>query len=74
MVRLHNKCDNQGITIIFIETTKGYKFGGYTELEWEKAGDSKKNKSTFLFSLNNKQKYSPGNDNGIIYCTQSYCP
>ena len=26
----HNKCDNKGITIIFIETTKGYKFGGYT--------------------------------------------
>ena len=28
----HNKCDSKGNTIIFIETTKGYKFGGYTEL------------------------------------------
>ena len=26
----HDKCDNKGITIVFIETTKGYKFGGYT--------------------------------------------
>ena len=29
----HNKCDNKGITVVFIETTKGYKFGGYTELQ-----------------------------------------
>ena len=28
----HNKCDNKGFTITFIETTNGYKFGGYTEL------------------------------------------
>ena len=27
----HSKCDNKGITITFIETNKGYKFGGYTE-------------------------------------------
>ena len=31
----HDKCNNKGITIIFIETTKGYKFGGYTELNWD---------------------------------------
>ena len=38
----HNKCDNKGITITFIETTKGYKFGGYTELQWDKSGILKK--------------------------------
>ena len=70
----HNKCDNQGITIIFIETTKGYKFGGYTELEWESKECSKKDKSTFIFSLNNKQKYTPRNDNSTIYCDPNYCP
>ena len=32
----HNKCDNKGITIVFIETAKGCKFGGYTELQWDK--------------------------------------
>ena len=70
----HNKCDNQGITITFIETTKGYKFGGYTELEWERKENSKKDKSTFIFSLNNKQKYTPRNNNGTIYCHQNNCP
>jgi len=47
----HNKCDNQGITITFIETTKGYKFGGYTELSWEKNGGSKKDKSAFIIQV-----------------------
>ena len=70
----HNKCDNQGITITFIETTKGYKFGGYTELQWEKKECSKKDSSTFIFSLNNKQKYTPRNNNSTIYCHPNYCP
>ena len=70
----HKKCDNQGITITFIETTKGYKFGGYTELEWEKKEGSKKDKSTFIFSLNNKQKFIPRNNNDTIYCAPDYCP
>ena len=52
----HNKCYNKGITIKFIETTKGYKFGGNTELSWDKSESEKKDKSTFLFSFYNKQK------------------
>ena len=70
----HNKCDNKGITIIFIETDKGYKFGGYTELEWDRKSLTKKDESTFLFSFNNKEKYTHRNNNGSIYCTDSYCP
>ena len=40
----HDKCDNKGITIVFIETTKGYKFGGYTELQWDKSNGGKRDK------------------------------
>ena len=69
----HNKCDNKGITIIFIETTKGYKFGGYTELEWDNTG-YKTDKSTFLFSFNNNQKYIARNNNSSIYCNSNYGP
>ena len=61
----HDKCDNKGITITFIETTKGYKFGGYTELDWDKSG-CKTDKSTFIFSFNNKQKYTARNFNYSI--------
>ena len=58
----HDKCDNKGITITFIETTKDYKFGGYTELQWDCSGEYKTDKSTFLFSFNNKEKYNDRNN------------
>ena len=65
----HDKCDNKGITIVFIETTKGYKFGGYTELQWDKSGNGKTDKSTFLFSFNHKEKYIARNNRASIYCS-----
>ena len=67
----HNRCDNKGITITLIETTKGYKFGGYTELNWDKSGTNKVDKSTFIFSFYNKQKY---NANTIIACFSDESP
>jgi len=73
----HNKCDNKGNTIIFIETAKGYKFGGYTELQWERSSSykyKKDNKSTFIFSLNHKEKYTNRIDNNSICCYSDKCP
>ena len=69
----HDKCDNKGITIVFIETTKGYKFGGYTELQWDNSG-AKKDKSTFIFSFNNREKYNARNNKDSIYCYQNEGP
>ena len=70
----HNKCDYKGITVVFIETTKGYKFGGYTELQWDNYSRGKRDKSTFLFSLNNREKYTARNNNDSIYCHSNCCP
>ena len=70
----HNRCDNKRITIIFIETTKGYKFGGYTELQWDKSGKNKKDKSTFIFSINKNQKFTARNNNDSISCVSSEGP
>ena len=70
----HNKCDNKGITITFIETTKGYKFGGYTELQWDKSNSAKKDKSTFIFSLNKKEKCLVLSDKSSISCYENYGP
>ena len=58
----HNKCDNKGITITFIETTKGYKFGGYTELQWDK--------STFIFFFDRKEKCLALSNKSSISCTK----
>jgi len=70
----HDRCDNKGITITFIETMKGYKFGGYTELQWDQKNIFKKDESTFIFSFNNKEKYLPRNDNDSIFCGSGYGP
>ena len=70
-INFHEKRDNKGITITFIETTKGFKFGGYTEIKWKKNLDVIKDNSTFLFSFNNKEKYTIKNNNGSIGCNNS---
>ena len=62
----HKKCYNKGNTIVFIETTKGYKFGGYTELQWC-GGGYQTDKSTFIFSFNHKEKYKARNNNYSIH-------
>ena len=69
----HDKCDNKGITITIIETTKGKKFGGYTELSWDKSNSSKKDKSIFIFSFNKKIKIE-SNNIFSIYCAQDEGP
>ena len=50
---------------------KDYKFGAYTELDWDCEG-CKKDNSTFLFSFNHKQKYNIKNNRGSIGCNGSY--
>ena len=60
----HNKCDIKGITMTFIEITKGYKFGGYTELQWDK--------STFIFFFDRKEKYLALSNKSSISCYESY--
>ena len=63
----HKKCDNKGTTIIFIETVKGHKFGAYTELNFNAAKRSfLKDKSTFLFSFNQEEKYTIKENKGSI--------
>ena len=54
----HTKCDGKGPTIIIIQTTSGYKFGGYTSINWDNTTNNyKKDELAFIFSLNKKKKY-----------------
>ena len=43
-------------------------------MQWDKNSGTKKDKSTFIFSFNNRQKYIARNNNGSIYCCSNYCP
>lgn len=75
-IDFHNNCDNKGPTLVLVETTKGYKFGGYTPLDWESPSNaiSKKDEITFLFSLNQMKKYTKKENNTSIYVDKNYGP
>ena len=49
------KCINKSPTLSIIMTTKGQKFGGYTNKEWKIKGNT--DNDAFVFSLNKKMKY-----------------
>ena len=51
-----DKCGNVPNTMLFIKTTEGERFGGFTSVSWPTSGHAKDTKS-FLFSLTKKEKY-----------------
>ena len=70
----HDKCDNKGITITFIETTTGMKFGGYTELNWDTSEKDKTDDATFLFDFNLREKYIKNKNTYSIGCYRNDGP
>ena len=54
------KVKNKSPTLILIKSKAGYKFGGYTTVEWNMTGyyTYKEDKFAFIFSINNKQKFN----------------
>ena len=72
----HRNCDNKGPTLTLIETDKGYKFGGYTPLDWENpsSGKDKNDELTFLFSLNQMKKFTKMNNDRSICVVSCYGP
>ena len=72
----HNKCDNISGTLTIIKTTKGIRFGGYTEKTWNINNNSGKIDSkgiAFCFSLYLFKIYNHINNNSI-YCYSNYGP
>lgn len=63
----HKKCDNQGATISFIESTDNQIFGGYAAKSWNKNNQyDVPDPDSFLFNLNLKKKYPVSNNKGIM--------
>ena len=54
-------------TLILIKTKTGYKFGGYTTVEWDMTGSYtyKRDENAFIFSINNKKKFNVKKGNEI---------
>ena len=57
-----NKCAKKCPTMVFVKTTNGYRFGGFTTILWTNGSYGKDNKA-FLFSLDRKEKYNITNEN-----------
>ena len=57
----HKFCDDQGPTLLLIETKDNKIFGGFTPLNWKTSEDIERlidsSDSTFLFSLSLRKKY-----------------
>ena len=69
-----NKCAKKCPTMVFVKTTNGYRFGGFTTVLWTHGSYGKDNKA-FLFSLDRKEKYNITDENCANYLQSgsSFC-
>ena len=73
----HKKCDKLNKpTLILIETKEGYRYGGYTSVNWDSPDKSefKKDENAFIFSFNTKKKYENKNVEKSIQCNKYFGP
>ena len=71
----HRFCDNKGPTLVLVETEKGYKFGGYTPINWESPTyEDKTDDLTFIFSLNSLTKFTKYKEGFSIRNNQDFGP
>ena len=73
-VNFFEKCVGKKDQLIFIKTTKGEIFGGYTEIGFHDEGKSIKDNNCFLFSYQKKKIYKAKKDKVHIYDGKNYGP
>lgn len=77
--KFHQLCNNQGPTMVIIQSTDGYLFGGYASQAWRSIGNYVNATGSFLFLLTNANGNQPTkfiyNNNGYaFYDNQTYGP
>jgi hypothetical protein len=73
----HRECNNQGPTVVIVETTTGALFGGYTDGDWSSSNKYVPSSAAFLFRLRPSYRRYPlkaGQDAYATYSHQSYGP
>jgi len=72
----HQYCDNKGPTLTLVETTKGYKFGGYTPYSFQSSTgySPKSDNKTFIFSLNLMKKFTKIKNDSLLFFDSSFGP
>ena len=72
---VHNKIDGKKDILMFVETTKGRKFGGYTNIGFDSSDAHKNDDEAFLISFDKLKIYDNINKGGwAIYCCKSNAP
>ena len=74
----HNKCDNQGPTIVLSKNDKGNIFGGYASISWTSDNNYHSANESFLFTLTNihnlpPTKFPNTNSSYSVSHSSSYC-
>merc|ERR1739838_382907 len=73
--QFHKKCDNQGPTVVIVQSTTGAVFGGYTDMNWGGQSRYLKSSRSFLFRLRPAMtKYPVVNSNYAIYTNSNRGP
>jgi hypothetical protein len=73
----HRLCDNKGPTLVLLQDTGGFIFGGYAGQAWHSSGGWITCGESFLFSLTNPRGTAPeklpltGRNNGHAMCSHS---
>jgi len=49
--KFHEKCDNQGPTLIVIQAKNDWVLGGYTDVDWTSNSQYTKTENSFIFSM-----------------------
>ncbi len=64
----HSKCNDQGKTLTFVKSSKGYLCAGYTALSSKSSGDWQTDGDARLFALTHlKATYKPGDPSKAVY-------
>ena len=72
----HHHCDNKGPTLTLVQTTKNFKFGGYTPFSWqsEEGNPPEDDFNTFIFSLNLMKKFNKIREGPSLYFSKNFGP
>ena len=68
----HRLCDNQGKTLVLIQTANNLIIGGYTSKDWDTSDKWYKDDKSFLFSLTNGKIFPNKKNCNAIYGSK-YC-
>lgn len=70
----HSRCDGIRNVIVFIETTEGVRFGGYTSVGFNLYSGPTLDNNAFIFSVDKKNIYRVKMNKDAIFCRSGYGP